>query len=409
MFLRPPLLRKTGLFFLGLAVIASIITAYFIWQSNLPLVSPISLIETLIGNSPAIRSKKVVYGFFPYWNLKYANNLNIQNLTHFAYFAVDLNADGSINKKVNSIEAEPGWNKLKSSDVSKLLYQSKLLGQKTVITFTAMDPDTIEGILSTAVTRSTAINSMMTVYRDYGFDDINVDFEYVSPGNQTLRTNFTQFITDLRQSCTTQKSHCQIQIDLFASVVEKPRLWDLPSLEKVTDKFIVMAYDFYRTTSTQAGPVAPIRGKCSDTVAQNCLSEDIVTHISALSKIIPSEKIILGIPFYGYEWQTASTAFLANTYSGTGRLASYQRIQSLFSDTSISTISANWSKTTLSPYIVYEKDNKIYQIHYENDQSLEQKIKLVESANLGGIAIWALGYEGTYPDLWVPIETLIRL
>ena len=404
------MLRKISLFVLALAVIASATTAYIIWQSNLPLVSPISLIETLIGNSPAIRSNKIIYGFLPYWNLKYANTLNIQNLTHFAYFAIDLNADGTINKKTNAIESEPGWNKIKSKDTNRLLYQSKLLGQKTVITFTAMDPDTIESILSTPTTRATTINSMMSVYQNYDFDDINVDFEYVNAGNSILRNNFVQFINGLRSTCVTSKSHCQIDIDVFASVADKPRLWDLQTLAPVTDKFIVMAYDFYRSTSTQAGPVAPIRGKCTDiSPTKDCLTEDIVTDISAISKLVPSEKIILGVPFYGYEWQTASPTFLANTYSGTGSLATYQRIQSLFQDTGISTISALWSGTTLSPYIVFEKNNKIYQVHFENAQSLEQKIKLVDSADLGGIAIWALGYEGTSLDLWTPIETLIRL
>ncbi len=403
------MLRKISLFFLVLAVIASGVTAYYIWQSNLPLVSPISLIETLIGNSAAIRSKKVIYGFFPYWNLKYSDTLNIQNLTHFAYFAIDLNADGTISKKTNSIEAEPGWNKLKSTDTSKLLYQSKLLGQKTVITITAMDPDTIESILNSSLSRATAINSIMSIYKDYSFDDINIDFEYVNAGDQNLRSNFVQFIADLHSACIVSKSHCQIDIDVFASVADKPRIWDLKSLETITDKFIVMAYDFYRTTSSQAGPVAPIRGKCvDDAVTKDCLPEDIVTDISSISKIISPEKIILGIPFYGYEWQTASSNFLANTYPGTGSLATYQRILTIFQDPKVSSLSANWSESSLSPYLVFQENNKTYQVHFENALSLEQKIKLVESANLGGIAIWSLGYEGTSQDLWNPIKTLIN-
>ena len=64
---------------------------YSLWKSSIPLVSPIALIEGITGNSKAIKSPKIVYGFFPYWNLKYADQLNIQSLTHFAYFALDLN------------------------------------------------------------------------------------------------------------------------------------------------------------------------------------------------------------------------------------------------------------------------------------------------------------------------------
>lgn len=400
--------RRLGLFFLSLGLVFSSVTAYLIWQSNLPLVSPIALIGSLIGNSPAIKSNKVIYGFLPYWNLKYADELNIQSLTHFAYFAIDLNPDGTINKKTNATETEPGWNKLKSKDTSKLLYQAKLLGQKTVIVITAMEPDTIESILSSAENKRTTINSIMDVYKDYGFDDINIDFEYISDGNISLRSSFVSFISDLQYACTSYKSHCQIDIDIFASAAENPRLWDLKQLSSVTDKFIVMAYDYYRKTSSQAGPVAPLTGKCTTTYSseKDCVEKDIITHISQISKLIPSDKIILGIPFYGYEWQTASADFLANTYSGTGSLATYRYIQTLFQDTDIATISAHWSDKTLSPYLVYEKDDKTYQVHFENAQSLEQKIKLVESANLGGVAIWALGYEGTSQDLWKPINTL---
>lgn len=401
--------RKFWFLFLVLALVFSAITAYFVWQSNLPLVSPVSLIETLIGKSPAISSKKIVYGFLPYWNLKYADSLNISNLTHFAYFAVDLNDDGTINTRINTTESEPGWNKLKSKTTNKLLYQSKLLGQKTVLTVTAMKPDLIENILSTPNTRATAVNSIMSVYKDYGFDDINIDFEYVSNGNSELRANFVQFISDLRSTCTSYKSYCQIDIDVFASVAEKPKLWDLKALEPVTDKFIVMAYDFYRPSSKQAGPVSPLTGKCSTVLTDtNCLSEDIITYISLMNKIIPSQKIILGIPFYGYEWQTASTEYLANTYPRSGSLASYRYIQTLFQNQDISSLSAQWSNSTLTPYLTYYQDDKIFQIHFENAQSIEQKIKLVESADLGGIAIWALGYEGIQDDLWNPIKTLIH-
>lgn len=404
------MLRKIGLFFLGLATISTIVTAYAIWKSTLPLVSPIALIETMIGSSPAIRSKKVIYGFFPYWNLKYSDQLYIQQLTHFAYFAVDLNPDGTINKVNSSKEQEPGWNKLNSKQVGSLLYQSKLLGQKTVLTITAMDPDLIESIAADPTHSQTAVNSIMTVYRDFGFEDINVDFEYVGEPTQNIRDGFTNFIKKLRVACKATNSRCSIDIDIFADAAAKIRLWDLRGLSSITDRFIVMAYDYYRKTSTQSGPVAPLIGKCNESPTSSsgkCLDADIVTHLSLITKIIPSEKIILGIPFYGYEWQTASTDFLANTYPHTGALATYQRVQSLFSDPTISSLSAKWSESTLSPYLSYSKGNEIHQIYFEDAQSLEQKVKLVQSANLGGVAIWALGYETPYLDLWQPIHSLI--
>ncbi len=209
-------------------------------------------------------------------------------------------------------------------------------------------------------------------------------------------------------ACLAINPRCQIDVDVFADSAEKYRLWDLASLEPVTDRFIVMAYDYYRKSSKQAGPVAPLTGRCNpDTKTESlCLDQDIVTHISQFSKIIPSEKIILGVPFYGYEWQTVDDSYLANTYPGTGTMASYSRVQSIFSDIDVSSVSARWSDLSLSPFLSYQQDNKTYQIQFENAQSLAQKIKLVKSANLGGIAIWALGYETPYPELWQPIKEL---
>lgn len=383
-----------------------LISVYFFWKNSLPLVSPIALIEVLTGNAPAIRSPKIIYGFFPYWNNKYANDLNINFLTHFAYFAIDLNPDGSINKINSSKEQEPGWNKLNGNTVSKLLYQSKLLGQKTVLTITAMDPELIESLLNSANTSSNAIGSIIGLYRDFKFDDINIDFEYVGEPSSATRVNFVGFIRDLKRACLVINPKCQIDIDIFADTGSKYRLWDLASLNQIVDHFIVMAYDYYRKTSTQAGPVAPLIGKCTSGSTAPCLDQDIVSHLSEITKIIPSEKIILGIPFYGYEWQTAGENFLTNTYPRSGSMASYTRIQSLFTDPTISSLSAKWSPTTLSPYLVFNKDNDIHQIHFENSESLRQKMKLIKSANLGGVAIWALGYEVPYQDLWGPIKDL---
>lgn len=399
--------RKISLLIFATFLLITAITGYFLWKNTLPLVSPIALIDVITGNSKASKSPKIVYGFFPYWNSKYADELNISFLTHFAYFAVDLNPDGTINKINSQKEQEPGWNKLKSKTVEKLLYQSRFLGQKLVLTITAMDPELISAILKDNLTSATAVSSIMSVYRDYHFDDLNIDFEYIGEPSAQDRDGFVNFIRDLKIACQAQNKACHLDIDIFADSASKNRLWNLSALNPLVDRFIVMTYDYYRKTSTQAGPVAPLTGKCHEFASTNCLDQDIMSHLAQITKLLPSEKIILGIPFYGYEWQTADENFLSNTYPRTGSLASFSRIQSLPQDPSISSISARWSDTTLSPYLVFQKEKEIHQIHFEDARSLSEKIKLVKSANLGGIAIWALGYETPFSELWEPVKILI--
>jgi len=404
------MLKKILIFFLILGLLVTVVTVYSIWQYSLPLVSPFALIETYIA--PPKSGNKIVYGFFPYWNLKYADKLHINNLTHFAYFSLSLNSDGSIQKKINSREQEPGWNKLNSKNTEKLLFQARLLNQKTILTITAMEPEIISGIVNSSTNQETALSSILQIFTEKQFHGINIDFESVSSPDKITRDNFTSFIKKLKTRCQTIKPDCEVDIDIFADSARKNRLYDLRSLAPIVDRVIVMTYDYYRKSSGQAGPIAPLRGACPLPTGfaalmsppENCLEQDVTTNLSEIAAIVPSSKIILGIPFYGYEWQTVTTEFLSNTYLGTGALATYQRIKNVFSDTTISSLSATWSSTTLSPYLSYRQDGEIYQIHYEDPQSLELKIKLIKSANLGGLAIWALGYEVPFLDIWQPIS-----
>jgi len=66
-----------------------------------------------------------------------------------------------------------------------------------------------------------------------------------------------------------------------------------------------------------------------------------------------------------------------------------------------------WSEITKSPYIVYEEHGQLFQIQYENTLSLKLKLDLVNQSYLGGIAIWALGYETPFTDLWDTIDRFL--
>lgn len=385
------------------------VAGYRWWKSNLPLVSPLDLLGTIPAFQQAVyHPKKVVYGFLPYWNIKVADQIPIRYLTHVAYFGIDLNSDGSIMTHMNRRELEPGWNKLSSNEFSQLRRQLKLLGKKTILTVRGMDNDQISSIVNNSQNRQLAIASILDVAQEQQFDGINVDFEYVgNPDNNTKR-NFTEFVQVLAQTCRSTIPECEMSLDIYADSAVKNRLWDLPNLAPIMDHVLVMTYDYYRPSSNQAGPIAPLRGKCTpQNPTTPCLEYDVTTSVADIIKVIPSNKLLMGIPFYGYEWQTAGTNFLANTYPKTGGIATYKRIQSLFSDPDISDLTASWSATTMSPYLSYTEKGKTYQIQYEDARSLGYKLDLVNQSNLAGIGIWALGYETPLEDLWITIANKI--
>lgn len=393
--------------FLALSFFSTL--TYQIWTTNLPLISPLDLITPLPPfSSSTSSSSKMVLGFLPYWNLKYANELNIKSLTHLAYFGVELNEFGEIKKFSQPGELEPGWNKFNSDSLNLIFRQLRLTHKKPVLVIKAFNKENIRSLLNTPTYRHQAISSIIQLLQEKQTNSVNIDFETSSISDSQTINNFTLFIKELKQQ-NINAIPLEISIDIFANAAQQTFIWDLSALEPHTDHFIVMAYDFYRPSSTQAGPVSPLRGKCPSTnflepPSETCLEEDITSSIADIAQIIPPHKIILGIPFYGYQWQTASDNFLANTYSQTGSTATYRYIQELFNSEDISSFSASWSTLSQTPYLNFYQEENLYQLHYDNPYSLSLKIDLVNQAGLGGIAIWALGYEVPYSDLWQTIS-----
>ena len=391
--------------FLALAFFSTII--YQIWTTNLPLISPLDLITPLPSlSSSKSTPKKMVLGFLPYWNLKYANELNIKSLTHLAYFGIELDEFGEIQKFSQPGELEPGWNKLQSDSLELILRQVRLSHKKPVLVIKVFNKENIRSLLNNPTYRHQATTTITQLLKEKQITSVNIDFETSSISDSQTKNNFTLFIKELKQQST---DPLEVSIDVFANAAQQSFIWDLAALEPHTDYFIVMAYDFYRASSSQAGPVSPLRGKCPstdllETSEETCLEEDITSSISDITKIIPPHKVILGVPFYGYQWQTSSDNFLANTYSKTGSTATYRYIQELFNSDDVSSFSASWSSLSQTPYLNFYEQGDLYQLHYDNPYSLSLKLDLVNQAGLGGIAIWALGYEVPYSDLWQTIS-----
>lgn len=399
-------IKKEGSILLILSSVFAIfltIFTYFWWQHNLPLISPLDLIETITHNpSQRNNNQKIVLGFLPYWNLKYTNQIPIKNLTHLAYFGIDLEEDGNIKKYENPGELEPGWNKLNSQDYEILKRQVKILGKKNIILVRGMSNDLIKSIVNNPTIRQTAISQILEIYQNKQFDGLNIDFEPTGFLDKNTQDNFTIFIKEISTQCKAI-NNCELSIDIYAKSAVERRLYDLKQLDPYVDYFVIMAYDFFVRSSTTAGPIAPLSGACQTDINTNCLEYDIQTSIADISKIIGKNKLILGVPFYGYEWETISDKFLSNTHKGTGSLATFRRVQELLEKPEEASITASWSAISLSPYLIIKNGDKINQIHYENERSLNLKLEFINNTGLPGLAIWALGYDTPYMSLWQEI------
>lgn len=390
---------------MGTLIVLSLIGAMgclmFLRQKNTPEY-PSGFVKTSAfpASSPvaaALNTKKyVVYGFAPYWNL---DRTTVRpELTHFMYFSLPMTEDGGLDGITT-----PG------KSVSRTRWESDRLakavdtlapGQEFAITFTQFNNEAIEKLLSSpsAQLKYTASVNQLLDTSQYPISAINLDVEYNGNATPELRQQYVAFVKHTKDTLLERqkrgKPAVQLSLSIYASAANKPWLWDVKELAPHLDYIVVMAYDFHRTTSPIAGPVAPIFGGREE------WGSDIITHLEEFLAKVPAEKIILGIPFYGYEWETTSPDSKASVFPGTGSTASYQRVQTLLQEKDKLGIEAHWDEKALSPYLTFLQNDRAHVIYYEDQRSLSYKLDLVRDLRLAGVAIWALGYENESREPW---------
>lgn len=380
--------------FVFVTTVVSISLAWWHWE--VPLTTPLNPSSTfrfLTGQTAPHTQNKVIYGFLPYWNL----DAELQpELTHTAYFSLGIEADGSIQTRNEDGYFEPGYNRLQNNAALEAL-QDPDAGNKEIV-FTQFNSDIITSFLASDQAQEQFITELDAILLAYPFTGVNIDIEYSGPVSDSLRQNYVDFIATLRNHLNTRYDSIVLSIDVYASAGTKRTIWDIPNLHQHLDYIIVMAYDFHRSSSTVAGPVAPLFG------GKELWDSDISQHLAGFLETVPSEKILLGIPFYGYEWQTTSRDAQAPTFPRSGRTASVDRVQTLLEQSEELNVEENWNESALSPYITYEQDGETFVVYYENSRSISYKLDFVNQLDLAGIAIWALGYEGDSRELWEVID-----
>jgi spore germination protein YaaH len=231
------------------------------------------------------------------------------------------------------------------------------------------------------------INDVLPLMKKYHFQDLNLDIEDPAMPTQAEQTNFIQFIKTVKQQMD-QRKLGTLTIEITPNNLISPNLINTQSVAPYVNNIIIMAYDYHASVSSVTGAVAPLAGAGVDS------EYDVTTAVEKALQLAPSEKIILGMPLYGYEWQTLSTAIHSAIIPGTALTASNNRMQSLLS--SCSSCSVFFDNESQEEFVVYRDPTTeaFHQFYFPTQQSVASTINLANAKELNGVALWALGYEG---------------
>lgn len=380
-----------------LATASAITALWYLYSQNQlsPWVNP--LLETFNFTKP---TPPVSWGFLPYWSISKWTDKYYQQFTHINFFSLTLNPDGTIKKMDNAREQEPGWTALQRDSTKKLLQTAKNRGQTLSLTLFSGTTSDIANIVSDPAGHAqNTINDVVPLMEEYGFSDLNIDLEDPIETPQSTRTSFNKYVAELDRLLKIRLPQATISLDYISISTVRPRLTDLKELNFYVDRFIVMAYDYHSPGSTVAGPVAPASG------SGELRSFDTTAAIDSALTLIPKYKLVLGVPIYGYQWQTLSPTLGSATIPRTGQTATAARVEELLRG--CPNCQTGWDDIAQEAWAIIPEGDLYSQVFYGNERALASKIETAKAKNLGGIAIWALGYEGQ--NTLTPLEEYVRL
>jgi spore germination protein YaaH len=119
---------------------------------------------------------------------------------------------------------------------------------------------------------------------------------------------------------------------------------------------------------------------------------NIIGLVQGYLEKVPPEKLILAVPYYGYDWPLTLNS--SSSSSPSAAIISYAELAQASKEHKLI-----WDETSQTPSYKYTDKGTQREVHFENVRSLGIKYDFVTAKNLKGVGIWALGYDGLNSDL----------
>ncbi len=333
-----------------------------------------------------------VLGFAPYWTINKLDNVDFDTLTTLAYFGAPIDGNGDI------VRDDQGYRVFKSEKATALFKKAHAHGTRVVLTLTIMDNDTIETFLASSDARENAINQAITEVKNRGIDGVNVDVEYVGNPGRTYRDNFSSFVATLTEKMHAEIPHSRVTVSVYASAAKDKKMYDVEALGASADGIFMMAYDFAVKGSDVVMPTAPLYGH-----KEGKYSYDIATAVDDFLKVMPAEKLILGVPYYGYSYliygepQVKATTRPSWSWRGGPMTKTYS-----LATEEMTEVREGWDEHGQVGWkAYYVADSDAWRMMFLDDaRSLRIKYDFAKSKNLLGVGMWALGFDDGKSELW---------
>ena len=217
-------------------------------------------------------------------------------------------------------------------------------------------------MLSSTNSRQNFVRNVTDAAVSLGLDGINVDFEQLS---SDCGPHYVEFIRELSIQCRNMGLVLSIANYVPFNFNDYYRL-DIQG--QVADYVIIMGYDEHWHGSKDPGSVASI--------------SYVSGGLDRTLQEVPANKVVNALPFYTILWKTEGTD-VTDEYITMNNEADFM---------SRAGVTAEWDEETCQNYAEWTSGNATYQIWLEDAESIAVKLNMMATKNIGGVAVWRLGY-----------------
>jgi spore germination protein YaaH len=241
------------------------------------------------------------------------------------------------------------------------------------------DVDTAE-VLTHTSTRQKLVNQIVSQAIQYDLDGINLDFESMTESE--VGDSYIEFVREL--SIKLSNNGIVLAVDNYVPSAYTA-FYNRSEQAKFADYVVMMGYDEHYSGS-DVGSVASI----------SWVSQGITDTLAE----VPSDQLILGMPFYTRVWTTESS----DDSDSKGDVSSKVYSMSAASDfLKAHGATKTWNEDSGQNYAEIKDGNTLYQVWLEDSSSMEERLKEMQENELAGAAFWKLGFETK--DIW---DTIIK-
>lgn len=310
-------------------------------------------------------------------NLVWHQSTSTESNDAMAEMTAEMTGVNVISPTWFSVTDETGTiSSLASADYVKLAHEAGREVWGLIDNFNEAFDETTD--LAYASVRSRIIEQLLAEAASCGMDGINVDFENLKEAGIP---HYLQFLREL-----TSAAHAQ---NLVVSVdTPVPQAYTMyyqrGEQARFVDYMIVMAYDEHFAGSEEAGPVSSLP------FVQQAVEE--------MTRVMPADQVICGIPFYTRVWtEKFGQSAITSEVLGMDGAKNYAKENQM---------TETWDASLGQNVATVETSDARYTIWMEDEQSMEEKLKVIQSADLAGVAEWKLGFECA--DVWSLISKYIE-